>query len=262
MISGAAEAWKVAEGASRRPRFRCSSAARLPVPYRGRPRSLRRRLRQPGPAARGGRHGCDLLQSGGPAAATAASNLPYEAATAVAFGLPRGCRDQGRHAHPRGRSWGSPIRSGHSKSASEPTSWSPPDTSSSPRPPWSRSSLTASTRTPESRQTQLYTKYLGRLEEVRNGSAILGLERPAQSSRGALHSHSGQPCRPLRPEASAKKTMTRHMAKMVATRRVGQRTATHRIGYQMVGRVPLRSTDPPYQFGRARTAASPAPASP
>ena len=34
--------------------------------------------------------------------------------------------------------------------------------------------------TPESRQTQLYAKYLRRLEEVKDGTAPLGLERPGR----------------------------------------------------------------------------------
>ena len=52
-------------------------------------RPLRRGLRQPGPAARGGRDRRDPLQeqAARPPRPTG-RNLPYEAATAVAFGLP------------------------------------------------------------------------------------------------------------------------------------------------------------------------------
>ena len=68
------------------------------------------------------------------ATATAMRNLPFEAATAVAFGLARRGRPQGRDADARPRSSVSPIRSARSKPANAPTSSSPPATSSADHP--------------------------------------------------------------------------------------------------------------------------------
>ena len=140
-------------------------------------------------------------QSGGPAAATAGRNLPYEAATAIAFGLPedaglravtitprrdsRRCRQGGLTGGGRAR----PIvvTAGH---ILQPTT------------PVLALFIDGRHVTPDSRQTQLYDKYLTRLDEVREGTAPLGLERPAGSRRKFPAEQ--PPCRhPLLRELSA-----------------------------------------------------------
>ena len=115
---------------------------------------------------------------GGPAGATNGRNVPYEAATAVAFGLPEdvalkavtltaaqilgvadrvGSLEAGKRAN-------LVVTAGH---ILQPTT--------------SVLALFIDGKhlTPESRHTQLYSRYLRRLEEVRAGSAPLGLDRPS-----------------------------------------------------------------------------------
>ena len=83
-------------------------------------------------------------KDGGPEQATAPRNLPYEAATAVAFGLPEAEALKAVTLAPA-RSSASPTRSARSRSASAPTWSSPPATSSSRR-PRSRPSSSAASR--------------------------------------------------------------------------------------------------------------------
>src|SRR5439155_6387255 len=86
VISGAAEAWKVTEALQQ---------AKVPVLLAG-TLHLPRKEHDPYDAVYASAaklHSAGVTfairsQGGGPAAATAARNLPYEAATAVAFGLP------------------------------------------------------------------------------------------------------------------------------------------------------------------------------
>ena len=130
-------------------------------------RSVRRGLCQPGEAARRGRDLRDPFASpAGPATTTATRNLPYEAAAAVAFGLPEdaaiqsvtlaparilGVADQVGSLEP-GKRANLVVTAGH---ILQPTT-----------PVWPSSS-TAQPIRPESRHTQLYAKYRRRLDEVR-----------------------------------------------------------------------------------------------
>jgi imidazolonepropionase-like amidohydrolase len=114
---------------------------------------------------------------GGAASATGGRNVPYEAATAIAFGLPEdvalkavtltpaqilgvadrvGSLEAGKRAN-------LVVTAGH---ILQPTS--------------SVLALFIDGKhvPPESRHTQLYAKYLRRLQEVKSGDAALGLERP------------------------------------------------------------------------------------
>ena len=116
-------------------------------------------------------------KSGGPAAATGGRNLPYEAATAVAFGLAEdaalktvtltpakilGVADQVGSLE-AGKRANLVVTAGH---VLQPTS--------------SVVALFIDGKhvAPESRHTQLYTRYLRRLQEVKAGTAPLGIERP------------------------------------------------------------------------------------
>ncbi len=115
---------------------------------------------------------------GGSAGATNGRNLPYEAATAVAFGLAEdealkavtltparilgiadrvGSLDTGKRAN-------LVVTAGH---ILQPTT------------AVLALFIDGKHVTPESRHTQLYAKYLRRLNEVRSGAAPLGLERPS-----------------------------------------------------------------------------------
>ncbi len=123
VISGAAEAWKVVEALQK---------AKVPVLLGG-SLHLPRKDHDPydsvyATAAKLHAAGVPFAirsQAGGPSAATALRNLPYEAATAVAFGLPEDAATPGRHDRPRRRSSASPTRSVRSRPASVPT-WSSP----------------------------------------------------------------------------------------------------------------------------------------
>jgi imidazolonepropionase-like amidohydrolase len=116
-------------------------------------------------------------KSGGPSAATGGRNLPYEAATAVAFGLPEdvalravtltparilGVADRVGSLEP-GKCANLVVTAGH---ILQPTT------------PVLALFIEGKPLTPESRHTQLYAKYLRRLQEVKAGVAPLGLERP------------------------------------------------------------------------------------
>ncbi len=115
---------------------------------------------------------------GGPAGATNGRNVPYEAATAVAFGLPEdvalkavtltpaqilGVADQVGSLE-AGKRANLVVTAGH---ILQPTT--------------SVLALFIDGKhlTPESRHTQLYSRYLRRLQEVRAGFAPLGLDRPS-----------------------------------------------------------------------------------
>jgi imidazolonepropionase-like amidohydrolase len=120
-------------------------------------------------------------RGGGPSAATGGRNLPYEAATAVAFGLPEsdalkavtlspakilGVADQVGSLEP-GKRANLVVTAGH---ILQPTT--------------EILALFIDGRhiLPESRHTQLYAKYKRRLEEVKAGVSPLGLERSSSSA--------------------------------------------------------------------------------
>jgi imidazolonepropionase-like amidohydrolase len=117
-------------------------------------------------------------KSGGPAAATGGRNLPYEAATAIAFGLPEdvalravtltpaqilGIADQVGSLEP-GKRANLVVTAGH---VLQPTT------------PVAALFIDGKHVAPESRHTQLYSRYAHRLQEVKAGTALLGIERPA-----------------------------------------------------------------------------------
>jgi imidazolonepropionase-like amidohydrolase len=121
-------------------------------------------------------------KSTGPSAATGARNLPYEAATAVAFGLPEdvaiqavtlspakilGVADQLGSLEP-GKRANLVVTAGH---LLQPTT------------PVLALFIDGKPVEPESRQTELYEKYTRRLHEVRAGLAPLGLDRPSPAVR-------------------------------------------------------------------------------
>jgi imidazolonepropionase-like amidohydrolase len=117
-------------------------------------------------------------KAGGPAAATNGRNLPYEAATAVAFGLPEdealravtltpaqvlGVADRVGSLE-TGKCANLVVTAGH---IFQPTT------------PVLALFIEGKPLSPESRHTQLYAKYQRRLLEVKAGVAPLGLERSA-----------------------------------------------------------------------------------
>ncbi len=182
VISGAAEAWKVVEALEK---------AKVPVLLSG---SLHLPRREFDPydsiyATAAKLHAAGVpfairSQSGGSSEGTALRNLPYEAATAVAFGLPEdvavqsvtiaparilGVADQLGSIEP-GKRANLVITAGH---LLQPTT-----------------SVLAlfidgEPIRPESRHTQLYAKYRRRLEELRTGRARLGVE--PSSGRDVSH---------------------------------------------------------------------------
>jgi imidazolonepropionase-like amidohydrolase len=128
-------------------------------------------------------------QGGGAGSATAGRNLPYEAAAAVAFGLPEeaalrsvtltpaqilGVADQVGSLE-TGKRANIVVTAGH---LLQPTT--------------SVLALFIDGRpvAPESRHTHLYAKYRRRLDEVRSGRARLGIDRPATSLSGPAGDHS------------------------------------------------------------------------
>ena len=143
---------------------------------RGTTRSVRRRLRQPGEAARGGRARSPSAPSGrSRARRRPRRNLPYEAATAVAFGLPEddgfkavtlaparilGVADQVGSLE-AGKRANLVVTAGH---LLQPTTTV------------LALFIDGEPIRPESRHTQLYAKYRRRLDEVRAGRARLGIE--------------------------------------------------------------------------------------
>jgi imidazolonepropionase-like amidohydrolase len=117
-------------------------------------------------------------KSTGPSAATGARNLPYEAATAVAFGLPEDTALKAVTLTPAqilgvadrvgsleaGKCANIVVTAGH---LLQPTTQV------------LALFIEGKAVTPENRQTELYQKYSRRLHEVRAGLAPLGLDRPA-----------------------------------------------------------------------------------
>ena len=148
VISGGSEALESRRRASRRRRSRCWSPARFTC--RGttttrttRPTRIAAKLHAAGVTWRSAPRAEDRERR------TATRNLPYEAATAIAFGLPEEVGTQRPSpSRPPGSS-ASPTRSGRWKRASAPTWWSRPVTCSSRRRPCSPSSSTASRSGPK-----------------------------------------------------------------------------------------------------------------
>lgn len=176
VISGGLEAWKIADEIK---------AANVPVLIAG-------TLRLPGEStdvydaayanpARLHKAGVKFAfrsQNAGPDAATGPRNVPFEAATAVAYGLPEdvalkavtlapaevlGVADRLGSLEP-GKLANIVITAGHVLQATSEVKGL---------------MIAGEPLPPRSRHTDLYDKYRRRLEEVRSGSVPLGLERPA-----------------------------------------------------------------------------------
>ena len=170
IITGGADAWKVADALKE---------AGVPVlvardPAQPRPRrALRRRLRQPRPAPRGRRdlrHQLQRRRLRGP-------QPPLRGRDGRRLRPARGRGAEGRHPlpgpDPRRRR---PARLA-SRSASGPTSSSPPAHLLQPTTEVKHLFIAGRPVAPESRQTELYERYRGRLAEVRAGISPLGLDR-------------------------------------------------------------------------------------
>ena len=111
-------------------------------------RSLRRRLRQPGEAARSRRDRRDPFQVGRLRRRDRRAQPSLRGRHGGRLRLARRRRAQGRHHHARRKSWASPTRSARSKPASAPTWSSRRATSSSRRRPYWPCSSTASRSAP------------------------------------------------------------------------------------------------------------------
>ncbi len=115
---------------------------------------------------------------GGAANATNARNLPYEAATAVAFGLPEDVALRAVTLTPA-QILGVGDRLGSLETGKRANLVVTAGHLLQPTTSVLALFIDGKHLTPESRHTQLYAKYLRRLEEVRSGTAPLGLDRPA-----------------------------------------------------------------------------------
>ncbi len=188
VISGGSEAWKIA-GAIK--------DAKIPVMVGGTLRLPRHdydpydtEYSNPAKLHAAGVTVAIRAQGGGAGSATAGRNLPYEAAAAVAFGLPEdvalksvtltpaqilGVADQVGSLE-TGKRANLVVTAGH---LLQPTT--------------TVLALFIDGRpvAPESRHTQLYAKYRRRLDEVRAGRARLGIDRPATALSGHPQNNPG-----------------------------------------------------------------------
>jgi imidazolonepropionase-like amidohydrolase len=120
-------------------------------------------------------------KSGGPAAATGGRNVPYEAATAAAFGLPEDVALKAVTLTPA-QILGVADRLGSLQAGKRANLVVTAGHILQPTTPVLALFIDGRHVTPESRHTQLYAKYLRRLQEVRAGTAPLGLERPGTTA--------------------------------------------------------------------------------
>ena len=177
MISGGGEAWKVAAALKEAGvPVLVGGTLNAPVP---RSRSLRLRLCEPGPAARGRGHRRDPVQERGPRRGDRRPEPPLRGGDRDRLRPSRGRGPQGGDARPRPRSWASPTRSARSKPASAPNLVVTAGHILQPTTSVLALFIDGKHVTPESRHTQLYARYLRRLQEVRAGTAPLGLDRPS-----------------------------------------------------------------------------------
>jgi len=115
---------------------------------------------------------------GGAAAATNGRNVPYEAATAVAFGLPEDVALKAVTLTPA-QILGVADRVGSLEAGKRANLVVTAGHILQPTTSVLALFIDGKCLSPESRHTQLYARYLRRLEEVRAGSAPLGLDRPS-----------------------------------------------------------------------------------
>jgi adenine deaminase len=118
-------------------------------------------------------------QTGGPSEATASRNLPYEAAFAVAFGLPEDAALQSITIAPA-RILGVADQVGSIEAGKRANLVVTAGHILQPTTNVLALFIDGQPLRPESRHTRLYAKYRGRLDEVRTGRARMGIE-PASS---------------------------------------------------------------------------------
>jgi imidazolonepropionase-like amidohydrolase len=136
-------------------------------------------------------------KGGRPSAAMEGRNLPYEAATAIAFGLPEDTALRAVTLTPA-RILGVSDRVGSLESGKLANLVVTAGHILQPTTPVLVLFVEGKPLMPESRHTRLYEKYLARLREVEAGLAPLGLERPSASqartpARAASMSGAGSP---------------------------------------------------------------------
>jgi imidazolonepropionase-like amidohydrolase len=177
VISGASEAWKIVDALQK---------AKVPVLVEG---TLRLPSKEHDPydsayatPARLHAAGVNFAiksQSGGPGSATATRNLPYEAAAAVAFGLPEDAAVQSVTLAPA-RILGIADQVGSIEAGKRANLVVTAGHILQPTTTVVELFIDGQPLPPESRHTQLYAKYRRRLNEVRAGRARMGIE-PASS---------------------------------------------------------------------------------
>ncbi len=160
---------------------------------------------------------------GGSAGATNGRNLPYEAATAVAFGL---CEDEALKAVTLtpAQILGVADRVGSLDTGKQANLVVTAGHILQPTTPVLALFIDGKHVTPESRHTQLYAKYLRRLEEVRAGTAPLGLDRPAttpRASRTGPRSHHPRLRHEMRYKDRVKQLKSSAQAEDAAAQRAG-----------------------------------------
>ncbi len=173
VISGAAEAWKVVEALKK---------AKVPVLIGGTLHLPRHDYdpydavyATPAKLHEAGVTFAIRSQGGGPSAATALRNLPYEAASAVAFGLPEDTAIQAVTIAPA-RILGIADQVGSIEAGKRANLVVTAGHLLQPTTNVLALFIDGEPIRPESRHTQLYAKYRRRLEEVRTGRARLGIE--------------------------------------------------------------------------------------
>jgi imidazolonepropionase-like amidohydrolase len=193
VISGAAEAWKVVDALQK---------AKVPVLVGGTLRLPRREndpydsaYATPAKLHAAGVSFAIKSQSGGAGSATATRNLPYEAATAVAFGLPEDAALQAVTLAPA-RILGIADQVGSIESGKRANLVVTAGHILQPTTAVLALFIDGQSLTPESRHTQLYNKYRRRLNEVRAGRARMGIEPASGSEIGR------RDAKPERPSGS------------------------------------------------------------
>jgi len=182
VISGASEGWKVADALKQ---------AKVPVLLAG-TLLLPRHDFDPYDAAYSNAaklHAAGVTvairsQGGGPGAATATRNLPYEAATAIAFGLPEDVALQAVTLTPA-RILGVADQVGSLDAGKRANLVVTAGHLLQPTTPVLALFIDGEPLRPESRHTQLYAKYRHRLDEVRAGRARLGIDPAPTNLSGA-----------------------------------------------------------------------------
>jgi imidazolonepropionase-like amidohydrolase len=179
VLSGAAEAWKVADAIKE---------AKVPVLLGG-TLNLPRHEYDPYDSAYAGAAklhaaGITVAIHSKSSGETAARNLPFEAATAVAFGLPEDVALRAVTLSPA-RILGLADQVGSLEPGKRANVVVTAGNLLQPTTPVLALFIDGEPLRPESRHTQLYAKYRRRLDEVRAGRARLGIDEPPTKISGA-----------------------------------------------------------------------------